>query len=84
MNENPSMYDKLAKKIRTQANRIIELEAEILEERKQNRERKSSYNNAQSKSLQEELLVTRKKNDLLSQENTVLREKIDVLQKSLS
>lgn len=81
--DNPTMYDKLASKIRQQAKRIIELEAQLSESRQNDSKHASIVARNSSTHFREEALVVRKKNDLLMQENEVLREKIDILQKSL-
>ena len=81
--ENPTMYDKLAKKIRQQAKRIIELESELSDTQKNTSKHASILARNSSNNFKEEMLVIRKKNDLLNQENEVLREKIDILSRSL-
>ena len=81
--ENQGIYDKLASKIRSQAQRIIELEAQLQESQKDVGKQVQILARNTSNSTKEELLILRKKNDLLNQENQVLREKIDILSKSL-
>jgi hypothetical protein len=83
IHDNPTMYDKLASKIRKQAKRIIELESQLQDSQKNQSKHASLIARNSSNNVKEEMLVLRKKNDLLNQENDVLREKIEILSRSL-
>lgn len=91
--KNSDLFKKMAKKIRYQAKRIMEIEEKlvILEKRKiddiADKCREANQNIGSGKlihvSLQGEISLTKKKNELLIEENDVLKQKIQILEKSI-
>lgn len=86
--KNSALFQKMAKKIRTQAKRIVEIEGRVMESEKFRNHGSSVEQNLNSgrlirDSLKDEINIFKKKNELLFEENYVLKQKIEILEKSL-
>lgn len=92
--KNSPLFQKMAAKIRNQAQRILDIEGKLIESEKRETLREKGMvsqdqNNftASVKSFRitnrEEMNLLKKKNELLSEENSVLKQKIEILEKSV-